>query len=110
MEDRLVRTTNDQTAQVEAPLGSWVPRLLSFYRDEQVDGEEFVAGYRNVAWGVRWFDGSVVTLEDVSADRPPAIRVWPGLDEAIVGLDALVCGFAPQRSVREQRESMNGAG
>jgi hypothetical protein len=89
----------------DASPASWVPRLLSFYQDAVLDGEEVVAGYRNVAWGLRWFDGSVITLEGVSADRPPAIRVWSGLEEAIVGLDALVCGFAPQRAIRESRGS-----
>lgn len=86
---------------------AWVPRLLSFYRDEDCDAAGNVTGYENVAWGVRWYDGSVVTLEDVSTERPPAIRIWAGLDQAVTGLDALVCGFAPQRSVRESRATPN---
>lgn len=79
---------------------SVVPRLLGFYRDAVPDGEDLASAYRTIAWGIRWFDGSVVTIEG-GADRPPAVTVWRDLEQAVTGLDAYVCGFAPQRAFRD---------
>jgi hypothetical protein len=77
-----------------------VPRLLGFYRDAVLEGEDLASAYQTIAWGIRWFEGSVVTVEG-APDRPPAVTVWPDLDQAVTSLDAYVCGFAPQRALRD---------
>jgi len=82
-----------------------LPRLLAFCHDVIVDGDDYASAYRNVAVGVRWHDGTCVTMQDTASGGPPTVTVWSSVDDAIEGLDAYVCGFAPQRAARESHSA-----
>lgn len=75
---------------------AFMPRLLLFVRDEFAGGE-YPAGYRNVAVGLQWHDGSCVTMQDGAPGGPPNVALWFNVEAAVDALDAYVCGFTPSR-------------
>ena len=85
----------------EAPEGhvAYMPRLLTFVRDV-VEDDDYVAGYVNMAVGLRWHDGTCVTVQDGAPGGPPTVAVWMNVEAALDGLDAYVSAFAPHRSLR----------
>lgn len=82
----------------------YAPRLLAFYRDAYVGEDDYSAGYSRIAYGLRWRDGTCITMHEPLPGGPPAVTTWKSVDDALDGLDAYVCGFEPQRSAREGRQ------
>lgn len=78
---------------------AYMPRLLTFVRDV-VEDDVYVSGYVNVAVGLRWHDGTCVTVHDGVPGGPPTVAVWSSVEAALDGLDAYVSAFAPQRALR----------
>ncbi len=63
-----------------------VPRLLAFYQDLW-DDDGTAMGWRPIAWGLRFADGSALS---VNVDGKPAVTLWQSLDDAMEALDAYV--------------------
>jgi hypothetical protein len=63
-----------------------VPRLLAFYQD-QWDEDGTALGWRPVAWGLRFADGSAVSI---SVEGKPAVTLWQSVEDATEALDAYV--------------------
>lgn len=78
--------------------GFHVPRLLAFYQDLW-DADGTVLGWRPVAWGLRFADGSALS---VNVEGKPAVTLWQSLDDAIEALDAYV--DTPEPRTRYERE------
>ena len=63
-----------------------VPRLLAFYQDLW-DEDGTALGWRPIAWGLRFADGSAIS---VNIDGKPAVTLWQSLEDATEALDAYV--------------------
>jgi hypothetical protein len=61
-----------------------MPRVLAFYRDVIDDGGS-VIGWRTIAWGLAFGDGSAVSIP---IGRPVSVTLWPSLEDAATALDA----------------------
>jgi len=83
---------------------AYLPRLLLFVRDDVVDDE--VIGYRHVAVGLRWHDGTCVSVQDGAPGGPPSVTSWIDVAAAVDGMDAFVCEFNPARDLGRAHERM----
>jgi hypothetical protein len=63
-----------------------VPRLLAFYQDLW-DEDGTALGWRPIAWGLRFADGSAISI---NIDGKPAVTLWQSLEDATEALDAYV--------------------
>ena len=63
-----------------------VPRLLAFYQDLW-DDEGTALGWKPIAWGLRFADGSAIS---VNIEGRPAVTLWQSLEDATEALDAYV--------------------
>lgn len=63
-----------------------VPRLLAFYQDLWDDDGTALA-WRPVAWGLRFADGSAIS---VNVEGKPSVTLWHSLEDAVEALDAYV--------------------
>lgn len=63
-----------------------VPRLLAFYQDLW-DEDGTAVGWKPVAWGLRFADGSAIS---VSIEGRPSVTLWQSLEDATEALDAYV--------------------
>ena len=63
-----------------------VPRLLAFYQDLW-DEDGTPIGWRPIAWGLRFADGSAVS---VNIEGKPSVTLWHSVDDALAALDAFV--------------------
>lgn len=80
---------------------AYLPRLLLFVRDEVIDDG---SGYRHVAVGLRWHDGTCVTVQDGAPGGPPSVTSWIDVAAAIDAMDAYVCDFNPARDLGRAHE------
>jgi hypothetical protein len=74
-----------------------LPRVLAFYQDV-VDDDGTVIGWRTVAWGLVFGDGSAVS---VPVGRPVSVTLWPCLEDAAAALDAHVDTPDPRQPTDE---------
>jgi hypothetical protein len=72
-----------------------VPRLLAFYQDLW-DEDGTPAGWKPIAWGLRFGDGSAVS---VSIEGKPSVTLWHSVEDALVELDAFVDTPEPRRTL-----------
>ena len=79
-----------------------VPRLLGFYQDEFLDSDDFAVGYSTIGYGIRWRDGTCITVCESSPGMPPSVTIWPSVTEAARRLDAYVSGLTPRRSADDR--------
>lgn len=63
-----------------------VPRLLAFYQDLW-DEDGTALGWRPIAWGLRFADGSAISI---NIEGKPAVTLWQSLEDATEALDAYV--------------------
>jgi hypothetical protein len=63
-----------------------VPRLLAFYQDLW-DDDGTALGWKPIAWGLRFADGSAIS---VPVEGRPAVTLWQSLEDATEALDAYV--------------------
>jgi hypothetical protein len=63
-----------------------VPRLLAFYQDLW-DDDGTAMGWRPIAWGLRFADGSAIS---VNIEGRPSVTLWHSLEDATEALDAYV--------------------
>jgi hypothetical protein len=66
--------------------GFHVPRLLAFYQDLW-DEDGAAVGWKPIAWGLRFADGSAIS---VNVEGRPSVTLWNSLDDATEALDAYV--------------------
>jgi hypothetical protein len=66
--------------------GYHVPRLLAFYQDLW-DDDGTALGWRPVAWGLRFADGSAISI---NVEGKPSVTLWHSLEDAAEALDAYV--------------------
>lgn len=69
-----------------------VPRLLAFYQD-QWDEDGTALGWRPVAWGLRFADGSAVSI---SVEGKPSVTLWQSVEDATEHLEAYVDTAEPR--------------
>lgn len=69
-----------------------VPRLLAFYQD-QWDEDGTALGWRPVAWGLRFADGSAVSI---SVEGKPSVTLWQSVEDATEALEAYVDTAEPR--------------
>jgi hypothetical protein len=63
-----------------------VPRLLAFYQDLW-DDDGTALGWRPIAWGLRFADGSAIS---VNIEGRPSVTLWHSIEDATEALDAYV--------------------
>lgn len=63
-----------------------VPRLLAFYQDLW-DDDGTAVGWKPIAWGLRFADGSAISI---SIEGRPSVTLWQSLEDATEALDAYV--------------------
>jgi hypothetical protein len=63
-----------------------VPRLLAFYQDLW-DDDGTAMGWRPIAWGLRFADGSAIS---VNIEGRPSVTLWHSIEDATEALDAYV--------------------
>jgi hypothetical protein len=66
--------------------GFHVPRLLAFYQDLW-DDDGAAVGWKPIAWGLRFADGSAIS---VNVEGRPSVTLWNSLEDATEALDAYV--------------------
>jgi hypothetical protein len=69
-----------------------VPRLLAFYRDLW-DEDGTAVGWEPIAWGLRFADGSALSI---SIGGPPSVTLWQSVEDATEALDAYVDTAEPR--------------
>lgn len=69
-----------------------VPRLLAFYRDLW-DDDGTAVGWQPIAWGLRFADGSALSI---SIEGPPSVTLWQSVEDATEALDAYVDTAEPR--------------
>jgi hypothetical protein len=69
-----------------------VPRLLAFYRDLW-DEDGTAVGWEPIAWGLRFADGSALSI---SIAGPPSVTLWQSVEDATEALDAYVDTAEPR--------------
>lgn len=72
-----------------------VPRLLAFYQDLW-DEDGTAVGWRPVAWGLRFHDGSALSI---SIEGRPSVTLWHSVEDATEALDAYVDTAEPRISL-----------
>jgi hypothetical protein len=72
-----------------------VPRLLAFYQDLW-DDDGTAVGWRPVAWGLRFHDGSALSI---SIEGRPSVTLWHSVEDATEALDAYVDTAEPRISL-----------
>ena len=72
-----------------------LPRVLAFYRDV-IDDDGTVTGWRTIAWGLTFGDGSTVSI---AVGRPVSVTLWTSLEDAATALDAHIDTPDPRSSV-----------
>lgn len=75
-----------------------VPRLLAFYQDLW-DDDGTPVGWRPIAWGLRFADGSAVS---VTIEGKPSVSLWHSVEDALAALDAFVDTPNPRAHLDEQ--------
>jgi hypothetical protein len=75
-----------------------VPRLLAFYQDLW-DDDGTPVGWRPIAWGLRFADGSAVS---VNIEGKPSVTLWHSVDDALAALDAFVDTPEPRANLDER--------
>jgi hypothetical protein len=75
-----------------------VPRLLAFYQDLW-DEDGTPVGWKPVAWGLRFADGSTVS---VNVEGKPSVTLWHSIEDALTALDAFVDTPEPRGSLDER--------
>jgi hypothetical protein len=78
-----------------------VPRLLAFYQDLW-DEDGTAIGWKPVAWGLRFGDGSAVS---VSIEGKPSVTLWHSVDDALAALDAFVDTPEPRAHLEDNVSS-----
>ena len=63
-----------------------VPRSLAFYQDLW-DDDGTALGWRPIAWGLRFADGSAIS---VNIEGRPSVTLWHSIEDATEALDAYV--------------------
>jgi hypothetical protein len=69
-----------------------VPRLLAFYKDLW-DDDGTAVGWQPIAWGLRFADGSALSI---SIEGPPSVTLWQSVEDATEALDAYVDTAEPR--------------
>jgi hypothetical protein len=69
-----------------------VPRLLAFYQDLW-DDDGTAVGWRPIAWGLRFHDGSALSI---SIEGRPSVTLWHSVEDATEALDAYVDTAEPR--------------
>jgi hypothetical protein len=69
-----------------------VPRLLAFYKDLW-DEDGTAVGWEPIAWGLRFADGSALSI---SISGPPSVTLWQSVEDATEALDAYVDTAEPR--------------
>ncbi|MGH9209623.1 MAG: hypothetical protein ACRD2C_02975 [Acidimicrobiales bacterium] len=75
-----------------------VPRLLAFYQDLW-DDDGTPVGWKPIAWGLRFADGSAVS---VNIEGKPAVSLWHSVADALAALDAFVDTPEPRATLDER--------
>jgi hypothetical protein len=75
-----------------------VPRLLAFYQDLW-DDDGTPVGWKPIAWGLRFADGSAVS---VNIEGKPSVTLWHSVEDALASLDAFVDTPEPRANLDER--------
>lgn len=75
-----------------------VPRLLAFYQDLW-DDDGTPIGWKPVAWGLRFSDGSAVS---VNIEGKPSVTLWHSVEDALAEMDAFVDTPDPRSTLDER--------